>query len=58
VHYELIRNGEQVDPLRLQQDSGRPLPESRHAEFEAQKAEYDLILSGRHSGVVAAVRDP
>ncbi len=58
VHYELIRNGQQVDPLRLQQDSGRPLPADRHAEFEAIMARYDLLLAGRTAGIVAADRDP
>jgi murein DD-endopeptidase MepM/ murein hydrolase activator NlpD len=58
VHYELIRNGQQVDPLRLQQDSGRPLPVERHAEFEAVRAEYDRLLAGRASASVVADRDP
>jgi murein DD-endopeptidase MepM/ murein hydrolase activator NlpD len=58
VHYELIRHGEQVDPLRLQQDSGRPLPAERHAEFEAIMAQYDLLLSGRAVSVAVAGRDP
>ena len=58
VHYELIRDGQQVDPLRLQQDSGEPLPASRHAEFEAVKAQFDLMLAGRAANVAAADRDP
>ena len=58
VHYELIRNGQQVDPLRLQQDSGRPLQADRHAEFEAVKAEYDRLLAGRASRIAVAARDP
>jgi len=58
VHYELIRDGQQVDPLRLQQDSGEPLPASRHAEFEAVKAQFDLLLAGRSANVAAADRDP
>ncbi len=58
VHYELIRDGQQVDPLRLQQDSGDPLPASRRAEFEAVKAQFDLLLAGRSANVAAADRDP
>ena len=58
VHYELIRDGQQVDPLRLQQDSGEPLPSSKHAEFEAVKAQYDLLLAGRSANVAVADRDP
>ena len=58
VHYELIRDGQQVDPLRLQQDSGDPLPASRRAEFEAVKAQFDLLLAGRSANVAAAGRDP
>jgi len=58
VHYELIKNGQQVDPLRLQQDSGRPLPVERHAEFAAIKAQYDLLLAGRAVNVAVADRDP
>ena len=58
VHYELIRNGGQVDPLRLQQDSGRPLPADKHAEFEAIMAQYDLLLAGRATSIAAADRDP
>jgi murein DD-endopeptidase MepM/ murein hydrolase activator NlpD len=58
VHYELIRNGQQVDPLRLQQDSGRPLPVDRHAEFEALKAEYDRLLAGHTPRTAVAARDP
>lgn len=57
VHYELIRNGRQVDPLRLQQDSGEPLPEERHAEFEAVKAQYDLLLSQGTASITVADRD-
>ena len=58
VHYELIKNGQQVDPLRLQQDSGEPLPPERHAEFEAIKAQCDLLLAGRPVSVAVADRDP
>lgn len=58
VHYELIRDGQQVDPLRLQQDSGDPLPASRRAEFEAVMAQYDLLLAGHSVNVAAADRDP
>jgi len=58
VHYELIRNGAQVDPLRLQQDSGEPLPANRRAEFDAIKSQYDVLLSGRAAGVAAADPDP
>jgi len=58
VHYELIRNGQQVDPLRLQQDSGEPLHASRHAEFEAIMAQYDLMLSRGLANTVVADRDP
>ncbi len=58
VHYELIRDGQQVDPLRLQQDSGDPLPAERHTEFEAVKAQFDLLLAGRSANLAAADRDP
>jgi murein DD-endopeptidase MepM/ murein hydrolase activator NlpD len=58
VHYELIRDGQQVDPLRLQQDSGDPLPASRRAEFEAVRAQFDLLLAGRSANVAVADRDP
>ena len=58
VHYELIKNGQQVDPLRLQQDSGEPLPRERHAEFEAVKAQFDLLLAGHSANVAVASRDP
>ena len=40
------------------QDSGEPLPASRHAEFEAVKAQFDLLLAGRSANVAAADRDP
>ena len=56
VHYELIRMGRQVDPLRMQQDSGDPVRPERRAEFEALKAEYDRLLTGRH--VPAATASP
>jgi murein DD-endopeptidase MepM/ murein hydrolase activator NlpD len=58
VHYELIKNGQQVDPLRLQQDTGQPLPAERRAEFEAVKAQYDAMLAHRQAAVAAADRDP
>jgi murein DD-endopeptidase MepM/ murein hydrolase activator NlpD len=58
VHYELIRDGQQVDPLRLQQDSGEPLPSARHADFEAVKAQFDLLLAGRSANIAVADRDP
>lgn len=58
VHYELIKNGQQVDPLRLQQDSGEPLLSERHAEFEAVKAQFDLMLAGSAVSVAVAERAP
>ncbi len=47
LHYEYLKNGRQRDPRKEQRASGDPVPEDRHAEFEALKARYDRLLASR-----------
>ncbi len=58
VHYELIKNGQPINSRTMQQDSGEPVPDSRRAEFEAAKAEYDRLLARMQAPIAAATNVP
>ncbi len=45
LHYEIHRNGKQINPLRLKLPTGRKLKGREFARFLEEKASIDVALS-------------
>ena len=55
LHYEFIQNGRHVDPrAALRYGKGDPVPESRLAEFDSIRTQYDRLLAVPSAPTVAA----
>ena len=53
LHYELIVNGNKVDPLRIRLPGGRALSGDALAKFESERKRIDNLLSGKKDEVAA-----
>ena len=45
LHYEILRRGRQVDPLRVRLPSGRKLQGAELVRFQERRAELDALFS-------------
>ena len=45
VHYEFLKNGQQVNALRVDLGKGQPLPESRREDFATLRKAYQQLLA-------------
>ncbi|MBI4502643.1 MAG: M23 family metallopeptidase [Gemmatimonadetes bacterium] len=45
VHYEFLKNGRQVNALKVDLGKGHPLPESRRRDFARLKVAYEQLLA-------------
>jgi murein DD-endopeptidase MepM/ murein hydrolase activator NlpD len=53
VHYEFLKNGQQVNSRRVDLGDGTPVPASRRDEFETQRAAFDRLLGRDNGGAIA-----
>ena len=56
LHYELIVNGNRVDPLRIRLPGGKSLDGQALAQFEKERGRIDELLSKDNGAEVAAVQ--
>jgi murein DD-endopeptidase MepM/ murein hydrolase activator NlpD len=45
LHYEILRHGSQVNPMRLRMPSGRKLKGAELARFQERRAELDAVFA-------------
>jgi hypothetical protein len=50
VHYEFLKNGQQIDSRKVDGGVGTPVPEPRRGEFAALKQSYDRLLASSSGG--------
>jgi murein DD-endopeptidase MepM/ murein hydrolase activator NlpD len=50
VHYEFLKDGQQIDSRKVDGGVGTPLPQARQAEFAALKQSYDRLLESSSGG--------
>jgi murein DD-endopeptidase MepM/ murein hydrolase activator NlpD len=53
LHYEMIVNGNKVDPLRIRLPDGRTLQGESLARFQSERKRIDALLSGKKDEIAA-----
>ena len=58
LHYELIVNGNKVDPLRIRLPGGKSLSGDALAKFESERKRIDTLLGGDKDEVASKLKQP